>query len=333
VSDIVFPFVFGAIGLALSAFFSGAETGLYRASRIRLRVEAAAGDPLARVLVWLVYRPGLFVATALVGNNLANNMVSFAVVLFSQTAFPQPGHLAELLLTALLAPAIFVYGELLPKYLFLRAPNRLLRREGFLFFLFTLLFLPVSVFVWGINFLVNRLLGRPAQPVRFRLARRELRRILEDAHEVGVLQPIQRWLAEAVFTLAEQPIAQFALPIENFPKVRTDKRKKELLELAYGSQWNTILVEDASSDGRYVGYVELWELAVQKEDALGPIHPLHSIPSDEKYLTVLIQMERQKMRLAAIVDRQGKTLGLLSLVHLRDRLFSARASFPPSPVS
>lgn len=332
-SEMIFPFVFGAIGLALSAFFSGSETGLYRASRIRLRVEAAAGDPLARVLLWLVHRPGLFVATALVGNNLANNMVSLAVVLFSQTAFPQPGHLAELLLTALLAPAIFVYGELLPKYLFLRAPNRLLRRGGFLFFLFTLLFLPVSIFVWGINFLANRLLGRPAQPVRFRLARRELRRILEDAHEVGVLQPIQRRLAEAVFSLAEQPVAQFALPLDNFLRVRSDRDKKELLQLAFDNQWSEILVEDASSEGQFLGYVELWELALRKEDALRPIHRLQSIPSEEKYLAALIQMERQKMRLAALVDRQGNTLGLLSLEHLRDRLFSGHASFPPSRLS
>jgi len=325
-----FAFVLGAIGLALSAFFSGSETGLYRASRVRLRLEAIEGDGTARLLLWLIQRPGLFVAAALVGNNLANNLVSLGVVLFSQAAFPQQGHLAELLLTALLAPLIFVYGELLPKYLFLRAPNRLLRRGGVLFFLFTLLFLPVSLLVWGIHFLANRVLGVSVQPVRFRLARRELRRILEDAHEVGVLQPIQRRLAEAVFTLAEQPVAQFALPLEDFPRVLSHTNKREILELARHAPWSEILVEDVQQPGRLLGYIDLWELSLHKEELLSPIiHPLIRIGCEEKYLSALVQMERQKVRLATLVDGQGKPRGLLSLDRLEAQLFAPTPSHPP----
>ena len=59
-------------GLLLSAFFSGAETGFYRVTRVRLLLDGLAGDPIARGLLWLTNNPALFVATALVGNNLAN---------------------------------------------------------------------------------------------------------------------------------------------------------------------------------------------------------------------------------------------------------------------
>lgn len=328
----IFPLLLGAIGLALSAFFSGSETGLYRASRVRLRLEAVEGDPLARVLLWLVSRPGLFVATALVGNNLANNLVSLAVVLFSQSLFPT-GHSAELLLTTLLAPVLFVYGELLPKYLFLRAPNRLLRRGGGVFVLFTLLFLPVSIFVWGISFLAARVLGGSPQPVRFRLARRELRRILEDAHEVGVLQPIQRRLADAIFTLADQPVRQFAQPLENFPRVCSGMTPEEVLELASQYPWTDLPVEDARRPGTFLGYIQVWELALRAKDTLGPIHPLIPIPSEEGYLSALLQMERSKARLAVLVDATGKTLGLLSLETLRGQLFRSNPSSVRSRLS
>ena len=52
------------LGLGLTAFFNGVETGFFRVPRIRLRLDALAGDRLSRALFWLSNRPGLFVATA-----------------------------------------------------------------------------------------------------------------------------------------------------------------------------------------------------------------------------------------------------------------------------
>jgi len=320
----------GGVGLGLSALFSGSETGLYRASRIRLRLQALEGDRIAGLLLWLVQRPGLFVSTALVGNNLANNMVSLALVLLSQTFFPQPGHLAELLLTALLAPVIFVYGELLPKYLFLRAPNRLLRRGGGVFFVFTVLFLPVSIFIWAVNFLADRLLGGSPQPVHWRLARRELHRILQEAHEVGVFQPFQRRLADAIFSLAEVPVARLALPLESFPRIRSDMQKEALLESDSMGPGGPLLVEEAGQPGRWLGYVEPWELALHKENALAPLHPLAWFPENQSVLSALAEMERAKARLALLKNAHDQIVGLITLDRLREQLFVPSPTVPSS---
>ncbi len=46
-------FLLFAIGVSLSAFFSGSETGFYRATRIRLTMDAMSGDIVARGLLWL----------------------------------------------------------------------------------------------------------------------------------------------------------------------------------------------------------------------------------------------------------------------------------------
>ena len=104
-------------GLLLSAFFSGTETGLYRVSRTRIVLDALSGSRSSRALVWLLNRPAIFVATALVGNNVANYLTSFAIVTLSG-ALIASGSLAELLGPILMTPVVFVFGELLPKYLF-----------------------------------------------------------------------------------------------------------------------------------------------------------------------------------------------------------------------
>ena len=76
-----------ATGVALSAFFSGSETGFYRVTRVRLLLDWLAGDRLARGLLWTTNHPSVFVATALVGNNLANYIASLAVVMGTQRIY------------------------------------------------------------------------------------------------------------------------------------------------------------------------------------------------------------------------------------------------------
>ncbi len=76
-----------AVGLLLSAFFSGAETGFYRVTRVRIVLDALAGDRIARGLLWLTNRPYLFVATTLVGNNIANYLTSLAAVMGAQRLY------------------------------------------------------------------------------------------------------------------------------------------------------------------------------------------------------------------------------------------------------
>ena len=67
------------LGLRLSAFYSGTETGFYRVSYLRLTIDAHAGDRVARRLMWFAHHPSYFVATTLVGNNIANYMTTLAI--------------------------------------------------------------------------------------------------------------------------------------------------------------------------------------------------------------------------------------------------------------
>ena len=79
------------IGVGLSAFFSGSETGFYRATRVRLTMDAMSGDVIARGLIWLTNNPAVFVATTLIGNNLANYLTSLGIVLGTARLVPGSG--------------------------------------------------------------------------------------------------------------------------------------------------------------------------------------------------------------------------------------------------
>jgi Mg2+/Co2+ transporter CorB len=85
--SLVWVFAMLILGVLLSAFFSGSETGFYRVARVRLVLDGMGGDTLSRFLLFLTNHPALFVATTLIGNNIANYLVSLAVVIFAQQLF------------------------------------------------------------------------------------------------------------------------------------------------------------------------------------------------------------------------------------------------------
>ncbi|MHC4399941.1 MAG: CNNM domain-containing protein [Planctomycetota bacterium] len=312
--------VLGAIGLFLSAFFSGSETGFYRVTRMRLVLDALGGDPVARGLLWLTNHPSLFVATTLVGNNLANFLMSLAIVM----GVSQYGPTAEMIAPLAMAPLLFVYGELLPKNLFLHAPNRLLRIGGPLFLVFVVLFLPVSGLLWLLNRLFSRLAAESPEHVRLTLARRELRQALEEGHEAGILRPSQVELARGIFAVAKQPVTQYATPIGEVTRARADMSKDEVCRLARRLQIPDIPVEHADGSSRLLGYVRVIDLGLDSSEDLGPLRPLLRIPHSDSHVDALMRMHGAGETLGEVVDEDGKTVGLVTARRLREPLLHSR---------
>ena len=312
------------LGLFLSGFFSGSETGFYRATRMRILLDAAGGDRIARGLLWLTNHPSMFVATTLVGNNLANYLTSLAIVIGTQRLLQQQAHLvevAELIAPLALAPLLFVYGELLPKNLFLHAPNRLLRKGAPLFLVFVPLFFPVSALLWLLNKMLARFLGESPETVRLTLARRELQRALEEGHEIGILHAAQRQLAQGIFALASQPVSRYAIPLSNVARARSDMSKDEIRQLARRLRISAVPVEDVPTGQRLVGYVRVIDLGLDPSDAVGPVRTFLEIPHTETHIDALMRMQSAGESLALVLDAEGLTLGVVTAQRLREPLF------------
>jgi CBS domain containing-hemolysin-like protein len=310
----------GICGLYLSAFFSGVETGFYRATRLRLVLDAMAGDRIARGLLLLTNHPALFVATALVGNSMANYLISLAAVIAMGRAFPQVAEPAEIIASIVLAPIVLVYGELLPKNLFLQAPNRLLRRGGGLFLVFVVLLFPLAGLLWLLGRLLARVTGTTPEPIRLVLAQRELRQILAEGHEAGILHPAQQSLAHGILAVARKPVQQFLSPPGQMAQVRSDMGKQAALRLAQRSHTAVIPVAAATS-GQLIGYVRVVDLSLHEGDDLAPIRPLPEVRDDSTHLAALMRLESTGDSLARVVNARGETVGIVTLERLREPLF------------
>lgn len=311
------------VGLLLSAFFSGSETGFYRVTRVRLAVEALAGQWTSRALLWLAHQPTLFIATTLVGNNLANYVTSLAVVMAAQSCFPDGGALVALLGPILIAPVLFVFGELLPKQLFFEAPNRLLRRCAPALLFCTLLFLPITVFLWAFSRLLQIFTKSSPQELRLRLARRELGDLLDEGHEVGILLPAQQSLAQSMLVVAGLPVKDFASAAGRAARVTTTMSKSDVLRIAQRYSRSLLPVEEAREGRRLVGYLSVMEIYLDKSPKLPKPHPLVELQAEQSCLSALRELSQGEDTLGHVTNTEGKTAGFVTGRELRMALVNA----------
>ncbi len=317
---IFFALLLLVVGVFMSAFFSGSETGFYRASRVRMVMDGLDGDRIAKTMLKLVNNPTLFVATTLVGNNVANYLTSLAIVLISRIIWSADSNLAEILAPIAFSPLLFVYGELLPKQLFYMAPDLLLRRVAPLFLFFTILFAPVAAILWSLARLLEKMLGQSPEKIRLLLARKELQQVLEEGQHAGILHPTQRHLGQNFFLVASQPVRSVCTPLARVTAVPLGSKKRTVLRLAEKHKLADIPVYK-NGKTNIVGFVRTIDLLLKSGDfKIQSIRTLPQIQGTELFGEALLQMQTNRETIASIMSETGKILGLLSIDQLTDPL-------------
>ncbi len=218
--------------LRLSAFFSGAETGFYRVSYLRVSIDAQSGDPLARRILWFCQHPSDFVVTALIGNNVAQYGLTAAVGIAAVRAGLGDGMTAEIISTLFIAPFAFTFGELIPKNLYYRAPLRLLRRNAGWFVLFYRLFFPIGLPLMAVARVLQHFSRTGAERPGQILGRARLVQVLSQGHQEGLLLDVQGRLLEGLMHLAGQPVMQSVIPNSRVLGVPDNVGREDVLNFA-----------------------------------------------------------------------------------------------------
>lgn len=293
---VLFASLLFLFGLLLSAFFSGSETGLYRVSRTRLVLDGLSGSRSAKAMIWLLNRPTIFVATALVGNNLANFLTSFSVVLAIGSMFGDSS-VAELAGPILMTPIVFVFGELLPKQWFFQAPYRLLNLVRPMLFIATVVFLPVSLLLALLAVGLRLLTGQTPFRLRLAMARGEIAQVLRAGEEAGILQAGQRSLAGQLFDAGNELAISFAVPLDRLVTVKLPIDKAKTAAAARRQNHPIVLVQ---REERIVGYLRFSELAIIGAEV--EIRPVIRVSQTDRHLTTLLGLYDAASEVALLCD-------------------------------
>jgi CBS domain containing-hemolysin-like protein len=309
-----------AAGLRLSALFSGSEAGFYRLSLPRLSIDAQSGDRIAQRLLWYARQPAWFVGTTLIGNNIANYLLTLAISGGLWLVVDDVTEAMDVGVTLLLAPIIFLFGELLPKNLYFRAPLQLLRRNAGLFRVMFWLLSPLTWMLVRLTRLLEGLHPAGGRRTELMLGRSSLVQLISQGKHEGVLSDIQSILANGVLQLAPQTVRDSLIPADRMLGVPADASREDVLACArqYGTSY--VAARRRGTSDEWYGYFCLVDVAVHTGPVSSHLRLMPVLSPACGKLEALMQLQTAGAPYG-VIRHEGRTQGVVSQRGLIEQLF------------
>jgi len=307
---------FFALCLVLSFVLSGMEAGVFALSRLRIRRQMRAGKASAAVLYKYLENPETFLWTILVGNTLAN----FVILGWLVTVLHQrlDGHRFWFgLIFSLIVFLFYAFFDLLPKMLFRNFPNRLCMVLAQPFRAIDFLLRPLVALVEWFSGQLLRWRGGKTFTGHLFGNREELRLVMQESAQGFTSE--ERVMINRVLDLQALTVRQAMKPLESAATANTQTPVSEVLALCRERKLTRLPIwETRDRQRRIAGLISLKSLLFQPDlDMNKPISdhmkPALFLNEDMRLEVALRRMQRSGQRLAIVLGREGREIGILSL--------------------
>ena len=302
--------------LALSFVLSGMEAGVFALSRLRIRQQMRAGRPSARVLHEYLEHPENFLWTILVGNTVANFLIlGWLVAKLHETLGEHRVWLVVVF--SVVVFLFYAFFDLLPKMLFRLHPNRLCLLLARPFRFIHLSLRPLVAVVETFSDLLLRWRGGKVFTGHLFGNREELRLVMQESAQAFTSE--ERTMINRVLDLQTLTVRQVMKPLEQAVAITAQTLVGAVLTVCRERKLTRLPVwEDRDGRKRIIGLIALNTLLYQPE--IEPSKPVGEYVKPALYLdedmrleVALRRMQRSGQRLAIVLGRERREIGILSL--------------------
>lgn len=305
--------------LALSAFFSSAETALTTVSKIRMRSLAEEGDKRAELVLKITDSSAKMLSAILIGNNLVNISASSLATTLAITLFGSAG---AGIATGVLTILILIFGEISPKTMATIRSERMALRYCKIIWTLMYILTPVIIIINCLAALFIRLLRVDPSEKDKVMTERELRTIVELSHESGVIEMEEKQMINNVFDFGDAKAQEVMVQRIDMTFVHIDSTYDEILEIFREDKFTRLPVYEESTDN-VVGILNIKDLLLSDREQFSLRETMR-----EPYFTyehkntaeLLIEMRKSSINIAIVLDDYGTTAGLITLEDLIEEI-------------
>ncbi|WP_147418124.1 HlyC/CorC family transporter [Salinisphaera sp. Q1T1-3] len=308
--------------LALSAFFSGSETGLMTLNRYRMKHLAQTGHGGARRAADMLETPDKLIGLILLGNNLVNIIASSLATVIGIRLY---GDFGVVISTIVLTILVLIFSEVTPKTLSALYPERIAYPAAYLY-------KPMLRVFWPVVYLFNSA-GRgllwilrvsPEDAASHSLSSEELRTVVTEA---GAMIPRRhQQMLLSILDMENATVEDIMIPRNEIVGIDISKPWPEILEQLVHNQHTRLPLYDGSIDEirgivhmrRVLALISNNEL--DQNSLLAMARTPYFIPENTPLNQQLLNFQNQKRRIGFVVDEYGDIQGLATLEDILEEI-------------
>ncbi len=312
------------LSILLSAFFSGMEIAYVSSNKIHIEIEKKQNNFLAGVLKRITKRPSKFIATMLVGNNVALVVYGFYMgeLLLQFVSFD--GALRLLVHTLISTLIILITAEFLPKVFFQVYANTLLKFFAVPAYIFYVLFSAISELVIFISdFVLKYFFKTEGDAVQLSFSKSELGNYISEQMEtVNETDEIDSEIQifQNALDFSEIKSREVMVPRTEIEAVDIATSTKDLTQLFIDSGYSKILIYKENIDN-VVGYIHSFDLFKHPEKIKKVLMPVVFVPETMLAKDVLNILTKKRQSIAVVLDEYGGTSGMMTVEDIIEELF------------
>jgi len=314
--DILLTLILILAFLLMEAFFSGSEIGVVSADQMKLRHEAAKGSRGAKLALEMLKKPEWLLSTTLVGTNIAVVSNTTIVTALMIELF---GEHHSWYAIVLVAPLIWIFGEIVPKSIFQQRANTITPRAIFLLRLASYVFYPILIVFTLTTRLLTWRFGQNIQNP-FTL-REEILTMLQMPAAEGDIQPEEKDMIQRIFSFSETTTYEVMIPLIDVAAIEQGATCGEAIALAH-EQAHIRLPVYAERVDKVVGVLNALELLdIEPHKPIKPfIRDVRFVPPSKDISELLLDLRKDGDTVAVVVDEFGGAAGLVTMEDIMEEV-------------
>jgi len=325
------------LGLIIAnGFFACAEIAIISSHKARIKMMAEEGDGDAIHVTAMHADPDRFLATVQVGITVVGAMAA-AVGGASSSEHLQPFFESRLNLSpdvahwlalasavAVISYLSLVLGELVPKALALRQPDRIALSLGVPMHRISRLVTPFAHLLSGSSKVVLKLLRIDTRPIQEPETEEDIKLLLREGREKGEIEAGEQQLIHSVFEFADTVVREVMVPRPKMCSVDVRMPMEEILNLIADNMHARYPVYDGDKVVGILNYKDLIQLLRDPDQAEGGIrdmlHTAYFVPETMKALRLLKELQQRRMQMAIVLNEYGDVAGLVTIVGIIEEI-------------
>ena len=307
--------------LVLSSFFTASEAALNAVNKLRIRTLADDDVRGAKTAGKLIEEPRKMLSAISIGKNVAKLSASAMAAMMTSHYF---GNQWVGLTVGILIFIFLIFGSIIPRTISSIYTEKVALTVAWPIYLLTRLLSPI---ILVFNFICNgllKLIGIDTKAKTAAITESELRTLLDYSHEEGVIESEERRMITNVVDFGDSLAKDVMVPRTDMAFANVDFTYDELVQAFADDKYSRLPVYSDTRDN-VIGIVNLKDVFFYNGDKetfniTGIMREPYFTYEYKKTSELLIEMRRDSIALAIVLDEYGATVGLLTIEDLLEEI-------------